>query len=46
MAAKTITRKPLLSLARIQDHSYDDPLKLFYGGIKAQDTKDAYRKTL
>lgn len=46
MEAKTITRKPLLSLAKVQDQNYDDPLKLFYGGIKAQDTKDAYRKTV
>ncbi len=46
MVAKTITKKPLLSLVKVQDQSYDDPLKLFYSGIKAQDTKDAYRKTL
>lgn len=46
MKAKTIARKPLLSLSKIQVQNYEDPLKIFYSGIKAQDTKDAYRKTL
>lgn len=46
MSSNTIARKPLLSLAKVQTQSYDNPLKLFYSGIKAQDTKDAYRKTL
>ena len=41
-----IPRKPLLSIAKIQVQTIDDPLIVFYGGIKAQATKDSYRKTL
>lgn len=46
MSAKTITKKPVLSLAKLQSEEQADPLTRFYSGIKAQDTKDAYRKTL
>ena len=35
-----------MSLAKIQAEKQADPLERFYSGIKAQDTKDAYRKTL
>lgn len=38
--------KPQLSLSKIQIQHQQDPLKLFYNGIKAEETKSAYTKTL
>jgi hypothetical protein len=43
---KNKTRKPLLSITNIQIKNDEDPLKLFYSGIKSQETREAYRKTL
>jgi len=43
MRSKT---RPRLSLAKVHIQHREDPLKLFYGGIKSKETKDAYRKTL
>jgi len=37
--------KPRLSLARIDIQHREDPLKLFYSGIKSEETKSAYKKT-
>jgi len=38
--------KPRLSLAKVDIQHREDPLKLFYSGIKSEETKSAYRKTL
>lgn len=45
MSKKVIT-KPVLSLSKIQVHHEHDPLKLFYSGIKSEETKLVYAKTL
>ncbi|WP_371504500.1 hypothetical protein [Nitrosopumilus adriaticus] len=38
--------KQLFSLAKLESSTQDDPLELFYSGIKSQETKTAYTKTL
>jgi hypothetical protein len=38
MSTKIITR-PLLSISRIQIDAEQDPLKLFFSGIKSKETK-------
>ncbi len=38
--------QPKLSLAKVQIKHEMNPLKLFYSGIKSEETKIAYRKTL
>lgn len=45
MSTKIITR-PVLSITRIQVDTEQDPLKLFFSGIKSKETKEAYIKTL
>jgi|APSaa5957512535_1039671.scaffolds.fasta_scaffold00891_1 hypothetical protein len=38
--------KLILSLSKLEPSTCDDPLELFYSGIKSQETKTAYKKTL
>jgi len=38
--------RPRLSLVKVQIKHQQEPLKLFYNGIKSDETKTAYRKTL
>lgn len=38
--------KLILSLANFDTETLNDPLELFYNGIKSQETKIAYKKTL
>jgi len=45
MSTKIITR-PELSITKVQIETEQDVLKLFYSGIKSNETKDAYTKTL
>jgi hypothetical protein len=37
--------KLVLSLAKLETTTLEDPLQLFYSGIKSQETKNAYKKT-
>jgi len=37
--------KPILSLTKLESQILEDPLELFYNGIKSQETKTAYKKT-
>jgi len=37
--------KPVLSLAKLESTTLDDPLQVFYSGIKSIETKTAYKKT-
>ena len=42
----SIIQKPKLSLANLEVYEEQDPLNLFYSGIKSEETKIDYRKTL
>ena len=42
----SIVQKPKLSLANLEVYEEQDPLNLFYSGIKSEETKIDYRKTL
>jgi len=37
--------KPVLSLAKLESKTLDNPLQVFYNGIKSVETKTAYTKT-
>ncbi|MDH3385815.1 MAG: hypothetical protein OEL77_07370, partial [Nitrosopumilus sp.] len=37
--------KPVLSLANLESKTSEDPLQVFYSGIKSVETKTAYKKT-
>lgn len=42
----SIQTKHILSLAKLETTTPDEPLQLFYSGIKSQETKTAYKKTV
>jgi len=39
-------RKPIFSFANLDTVTHDDPLQLFFSGIKSQETKTVYSKLL
>jgi len=37
--------KSILSLAKLESDKHEDPLQVFFSGIKSSETKNAYKKT-